>query len=227
MKNDDLSKLSTEQAEHYRKTIKKIESNELVTEAIKLLKDKLPPSLHYHVVEHTYDVISETVLFACAENCSDRDLELLVIAAAYHDTGYIERYYDNEECGVAFFKEMQKKIENDLSVDEVERIATMILDTRVNPDISEPLTTCSDPLSKYLLDGDLGNLGRNDSYQKTNYLLEELRSMNPSFEITEKDFLTSTQTLLIRHKWHSEAAKMLRDAGKKINMHAVKLLRIF
>ena len=46
--------------------------------------------LPYHNVRHAKDVLCEALLFALTEGkLSDHELELLAVAAIYHDAGYV------------------------------------------------------------------------------------------------------------------------------------------
>jgi HD superfamily phosphodiesterase len=79
-------------------------SHPLVSEALQVL-DKLPEGLYYHNKQHTVNVISAAVKCAELDGISSRDLELLAIAAAWHDTGYINRRNQNEIIGADLARE--------------------------------------------------------------------------------------------------------------------------
>jgi HD-GYP domain-containing protein (c-di-GMP phosphodiesterase class II) len=77
-----------------------------VAEALTLL-DNLPDGLVYHTKAHTEDVIRETILFALADGVSDGAIEQQVIAAAWHDIGYLDRKSNNESIAIEYLKKVQ------------------------------------------------------------------------------------------------------------------------
>lgn len=85
-------------------SLDRLMSHPLVSEALQVL-DKLPEGLYYHNKQHTVNVISAAVKCAELDGISSRDLELLAIAAAWHDTGYIIRRNQNEIIGADLARE--------------------------------------------------------------------------------------------------------------------------
>lgn len=65
-----------------------------------LLKDRLSSSFIYHNFDHTSDVVSAVKTLSQQENLSTEELEMLVVAAWFHDTGYIEGFENHEEKSV-------------------------------------------------------------------------------------------------------------------------------
>lgn len=74
-----------------------------------LLKDKLSALYSYHNFNHTFSVVNATKELCEKENVNPDDRELLLIAAWFHDTGYISGYenHENESIRIAskFLKE--------------------------------------------------------------------------------------------------------------------------
>ncbi|WP_417940078.1 Pycsar system effector family protein [Flavobacterium sp. RS13.1] len=74
-----------------------------------LLKDKLSALYSYHNFNHTFSVVNATKELCKKENVNSDDRELLLIAAWFHDTGYIIGYenHENESIRIAsqFLKE--------------------------------------------------------------------------------------------------------------------------
>lgn len=66
----------------------------------KLLKDKLSDSFIYHNFNHTSDVVEAVKILASQENLTEEELEMLVVAAWFHDTGYIDGVENHEENSV-------------------------------------------------------------------------------------------------------------------------------
>lgn len=62
-----------------------------------LLKDKLSNLYSYHNFNHTFTVFTAVKELCKKENVDDEDKEALLIAAWFHDTGYVDGYENHEE----------------------------------------------------------------------------------------------------------------------------------
>jgi predicted metal-dependent HD superfamily phosphohydrolase len=80
-----------------------------------LLKDKLSNLYSYHNFNHTFTVVTAVKELCKKEDVSKDDKELLLVAAWFHDTGYIEGYENHEHESVkiatAFLKEKEQSDE--------------------------------------------------------------------------------------------------------------------
>ncbi|WP_163399384.1 Pycsar system effector family protein [Flavobacterium fluviatile] len=80
-----------------------------------LLKDKLSALYSYHNFNHTQSVVNATKELCEKENVDSGDRELLLIAAWFHDTGYISGYENHETESVkiasGFLKERNQSDE--------------------------------------------------------------------------------------------------------------------
>jgi predicted metal-dependent HD superfamily phosphohydrolase len=74
-----------------------------------LLKDKLSNLYSYHNFNHTFTVVNAVKELCKKEDVSSDDKEMLLVAAWFHDTGYIDGYENHEQESVkiatAFLKE--------------------------------------------------------------------------------------------------------------------------
>ena len=57
-----------------------------------LLQTRIPANYYYHNYGHTLYVLEKVKEIGKQENCTARELELLAVAALWHDTGYIYTY---------------------------------------------------------------------------------------------------------------------------------------
>ena len=62
-----------------------------------LFKDKLPVQVVYHNFDHTLLVVEAVNEIALAENISESDKEILLIAAWFHDVGFVKNHKNHEE----------------------------------------------------------------------------------------------------------------------------------
>lgn len=202
--------LKVEVEKIYQEMIKKPE----VVEALVLL-DQLPENLKYHNKAHTLDVIRETILFTLADGQSGEVIDLEVIAAAWHDVGYVKRYKNNEPVAIELFK--QSKTFQSLSPEDRQKIIDNILDTQLIVDDGKPKLLNSMSNRGYLLDADVSNFGREDYFENSKLIAEELGIDWSNIEARKK-FLTFALELLVNHDWKTRSAKALRQKQKEINI---------
>ena len=77
---------------------------EIQKQVIQELTTRLSPSLTYHNVDHTLDVLKQAELIAGKEGITNKeDLLLIKISAIYHDIGFINLYsgHEEESCRIA------------------------------------------------------------------------------------------------------------------------------
>jgi predicted metal-dependent HD superfamily phosphohydrolase len=95
-----------------------------------LLKDKLSVLYTYHNFNHTVGVVDAVKTLSDTEKLDPLDKEILVVAAWFHDTGYINGCTNHEDasCDIAagFLKE------NGKSEDYIEKVSSLIKATRID-----------------------------------------------------------------------------------------------
>jgi len=74
-----------------------------------LLKDKLSPSYTYHNYAHTQRVVEAAATLANAENITPEQKTALLLAAWFHDTGYIYGAAGHEKKSIGIFDEFAKE----------------------------------------------------------------------------------------------------------------------
>ncbi len=188
----------------------------IIAKAFELL-DKLPKELTYHNKAHTDDVLHEAILFGILDGLNEKELERLAVAASWHDVGFIERKNENEELAVKHFEESLK----DFPLEYGDDIKIMIMDTTVHKTDKGFEIIMSNPISKYLLDADVSNFGREDFWEKRQQIAEE-RDVNWEDIDERREFLQSTLTFIENHNWHSDAAKNYRQEQKAKNIAEMK-----
>ena len=74
----------------------------------KLLKDKLSNLYSYHNFNHTQSVVNATKELCDKEKVSTAERELLIVAAWFHDTGYVNGFENHENESVKIASEFLK-----------------------------------------------------------------------------------------------------------------------
>lgn len=113
----------------------------------------LDPSLFYHSIAHTKDVMQSAERLGGNCGLNESELELLKVAAAFHDSGFLLGYANHEKKGCELVQDLCPGF--GYSAEEVNIICDMIMATKI-PQSPESL------LQQVLCDADLDYLGRED-----------------------------------------------------------------
>ncbi len=118
-----------------------------------LLETQLPARLTYHTLRHTATVAKEARALAAAAALSPADTEALLVAAWFHDTGYLD-VYDGHE-----YRSMERA-DAWLATQNVPAARRQLVQDLIRATHrDEPAET---ELQKLLVDADLSNLARDD-----------------------------------------------------------------
>lgn len=178
---------------------------------VKRMAKELSPDLHYHSIEHTFDVHHSCIELARIEGVDHSDLTLLETAAYFHDSGIIETYDNHEEASVRIAREILPQFgytEQDLNT-----IEYIILKTKL-PQSAITL------LGEILCDSDLDYLGRPDFFMIAQRLRYEWELMGNRYGL--KEWYEMQLRFLRNHKYYTRAARMLRDEGKMKNLAEIE-----
>jgi len=191
-----------------------IDSFPIIATILEKLSQDLPRNLYYHAKSHTDDVLREVVLFALVDGLPVDQMRLLAIAAAFHDAGFIQSPVDNERIGARMAREAMAE-SGEFSEEEIETVSKMILDTRLIETKGGLRQVSTVDLSRYLLDADLSNFGREDFFEKAELQRKELG-------YDRELFLRRTFELINNHRWLTNAAGKLRQQQKAQNIKKLR-----
>ena len=117
------------------------------------LRRNLSPSLLYHGLHHTLDVVQQAGSLARAEGITDtEELALLRTAAYYHDAGFLTTYQGHEEASCALARQVLPDF--GYTPPQLELICQLIMATQM------PQCPGNSHLARILCDADLDYLGR-------------------------------------------------------------------
>ncbi len=168
------------------------------------LREELPPSLTYHSLAHTLDVLDRVATLGAAENVREEELRLLRVAAAYHDAGFLINNRDHERLGCKLVRMELPPL--GFSPAGVKAICGMIRATKVPQ-------APTNRLEAILCDADLDYLGRADFYPIGHLLFQELKT----FRIIEtEEAWNQLQIKFLRnHSYWTATNQQLREAEKQ------------
>ena len=138
---------------------------------INLLKANVPKEYTYHSYEHTLYVLEKSIEIGRYEECGEKELELLGVAALWHDAGYTVTYNDHEEESCRLARKYLP--EYGYSFGEIDIVCGMINATKIPQ-------SPKNKLEEILADADLEYLGSETFLTKSDSLFYELRSRDSS-----------------------------------------------
>lgn len=174
------------------------------------LQKELPAEYTYHSPEHTEDVMYSAVRIAEFLNISTEDTELLKVACAYHDAGFLNTYAGHEEAGCAIAREYLPGF--GFSSQAIDMITGMIMATKI-PQSPQNI------LEQIICDADLDYLGRDDFEPIGTRLYHELKSTG---RIPGWDEWNQLQiSFLSKHTYHTTFSKNFRQSMKENHLHSL------
>jgi len=129
-----------------------------------LFKNKLAPIYVYHNFTHTEEVVESCRKISSKLGINESDLEILLLAAWFHDTGFTVRSDNHEDVSIEIAKNFLK--ENNYSDERAQLVFNCINSTRFP---SSPKNL----IEEILCDADLFHLGTKDYSVKSNLLRME------------------------------------------------------
>lgn len=169
----------------------------------KRLKNELPKYLYYHSTEHIKDVYNAVKQIAASEGVKGENLKLLLIAAMYHDSGFMIQAKNHEKLSCTIVKETLPDF--GFPPEQIKKICGMIMATKIpqNP---------QNHLEEILCDADLDYLGREGFFIIGNHLFEELKTYK--IVNTKRDWNLLQIGFLEQHNYFTKTAIALRKPQK-------------
>jgi len=163
-----------------------------------LLSDQLGEDYLYHNLRHTERVVANVEEIVGAVDVSDKQQENILLAAWFHDTGYINGANNHEEKSCEFARVFLEK-ENRPTA-EIQEICTLILATKRT---HEPTTE----LEKIIRDADSGHLAKKDFRSISEMLRQELRKTDRKTYSPTEWRAMNIEMFRSEHRFYTEYAK--------------------
>lgn len=161
-----------------------------------LFKNELSPKVVYHNYTHTLCVVEAVKEISLAENISASEVEILLLAAWFHDIGYAKGSKNHEENS----KQVAKKylVENGISGEIIENVISCIDATKMP---QKPTTK----LHEIICDADLYHLGSENFNNKANLLRSEWEQFCDKY-LTDIEWLKENNRFFSEHKYFTDFA---------------------
>ncbi len=188
-----------------------------------LFRDKLPGDYVYHNFNHTSTTVKACKKLSKSYNMTSRDYEVLLLAAWFHDTGYINAYLGHEEESV---KIMKAYLQGNYPDDNIKEIEALILSTKFQ-------TVPDGSMQEILHDADYISLGSKNFNMRAELLqIEWERILNKIYtedewaEIQLKFLIdTSFKTEDAVLKYNEQRLENIIQQRKKIEEKQSRLLK--
>jgi uncharacterized membrane-anchored protein YitT (DUF2179 family)/HD superfamily phosphodiesterase len=175
------------------------------------LPNELPAQFHYHNADHTLDVYHSAAAIAKQEDVSEEDTKLLLVAALYHDCGYLIGNKDHELSSCKITREALPQFGyND---EDIEKICTLIMATQLP---QRPANL----LQQIICDADLDYLGRNDFATTGSKLYHEMLAFGTIRN--EEEWNQLQTTFLQNHRYFTVSSLKNRQPKQEENLRALQ-----
>ncbi len=169
--------------------------------------------LYYHQYDHALDVMQRALELWKKEWLDDEKLEILALAALFHDTGFVIQYDKNEPIWAKIAKNYLRAML--YPEDKIATIERLILAT--DPEYTNP----KDILEKIIKDADLDNLWRDDFLEKFNNIQKELEYIK-NIKTKEPNWIHWTIAFLEKQKFSTKTQEQERNEKKQKNIDILK-----
>ncbi|MEN9331473.1 MAG: hypothetical protein RLZZ94_563 [Bacteroidota bacterium] len=174
------------------------------------LEKELPKHFYYHSYAHTVDMHDAAVRIADYENIGGDDKEFVLVAALFHDAGFIINSDDHEMHSCTIAKEFLATY--GYSPTEIELICSLIMATKM------PVSP-KNKLEEIICDADLDYLGRDDFKEIGDLLFRELREGGAIQDLNEWNQMQVR--FLTTHRYFTSFGKTNREGKKQENLRGL------
>jgi len=177
-----------------------------------LLEKGLTADHRYHNLKHTLSVVEASLKLGDHYRLEEEDLEILTLAALFHDAGFTKRYHGHEEVSkeiaANFLKEARyppQKIEKILGCIEVTKLSV------------EPRTL----LQKIIKDADFNNFSNGSYIEKSEKLRHEWKVFC-GLEMEDVECLENNIQFWKKHRFFTGQAQSLFGEEKRASLKILK-----
>jgi predicted metal-dependent HD superfamily phosphohydrolase len=174
-----------------------------------LLTKELSNDFLYHNFSHTQRVVNAIKELIAGENISEVDANVLVLAAWFHDVGYIKGCDNHEESSVRIVTNFLEEYNIDDSI--INTVSRIIRATKMGAE-------ADDVLEKVMRDADCAHLG-NKGFSDVSDLLKEELNLVYNKDYSDSEWIQENiQFLANNHHYHTSYAQGNWQQGKDKNL---------
>lgn len=169
-----------------------------------LLKEGLTEDYHYHDLSHTLSVRDASMIIGRKYQLDDAELEILELAALFHDTGFTKNYEQHEDYSMDIAKAFLNQ--ENYPAEKIQQVLDLIDITRVGT-LPKTLT------QKVLKDADFNTYSR--SYLQNAAALQHEWELFRGVDMTEEEWLENNVKFWSNHEFFTGEAQALFGEEKR------------
>jgi predicted metal-dependent HD superfamily phosphohydrolase len=173
-----------------------------------LLTTQIPPGIVYHDLMHTIEVVEAVKLLTASYEMNSDDLEILLIAAWFHDTGYIKAYTGHEDKSIEIAQEFLKDRQYDQQ--KIDKVSAIINVTKHN----SPVNSLSEQI---IQDADISHIGKKGFNTKSELLRMEFVSCKNT-KFSDEEWIDVNINFISKHDFITDAAKKFFGETRSDNL---------
>jgi predicted metal-dependent HD superfamily phosphohydrolase len=165
--------------------------------ASKTIIEKLPKGMVYHNLEHTLEVVEAANEIGKHSGLSESDMEILLLAAWFHDIGIPNSYNNHEEKSAAIAKDFLEK--NNYPADKISKVTDLILITKMpqNP---------KNLIEEVICDADISHIGKKGFNTRSQLLRAEWEALKNK-KISNLEWLKNNIEFVAGNRFHTKYAR--------------------
>ncbi len=180
--------------------------------AERVLKEEFPEGLVYHGLEHTRNVVNAAKEIGEHTHLSSEEMEIVELAAWFHDLGYKNSISDHEERSVELAQKFLK--EHNLDDDKIVKVMGCIMATKMPQ-------SPTNMLEKIVCDADLLHLSTDKYFEQSSMLKKEIENLSGE-QYSEIDWMDSNKTFFKKHTYFTDYVNEKYADQKQENLKKVK-----
>ncbi len=193
-----------------------ISSEEILIEvkdfAERVLKEEFPEGLVYHGLEHTWNVVSAAKEIGKHSELNEEDLEVVELAAWFHDLGYKSSVSDHEAHSAELAQDFLKK--RKLDDHKIVKVMGCIMATKM-PQSPKNL------IEQVVCDADLLHLSTDKYFEQSSRLKKEIENLSGK-QYSDIDWMDSNKNFFKEHTYFTDYVNEKYAEQKKENLKKVK-----
>jgi len=174
----------------------------------KIQTEEIPQGYLYHNIIHIEEVVEAATEIGQNSGLTEKELELVLLAAWFHDTGLRKAYKEHEEASAEIAREFLLK--HNYPEEDIKAVEANILATRMphNP---------GNLMEKVLSDADLIHLGKKGYNAKCELLRTEWENVQ-GIKFTEIEWIKNNIKFITSNDFHTEYARSKYGERRKANI---------
>lgn len=177
-----------------------------------ILRDQIPADFVYHDHYHTSRVVDAAELIGVESGLTDEELEIVLIAAWFHDTGYRSGCTQHEKESAQIATDFLRAEE--YPEEKIEKVVGCIMATQM-PQMPTNL------LEEVLCDADLHHLACHDYHKMSAKMHSEVEHVKGK-SINDEDWNHMNFNFFKDHEYFTAYGKMYLEPIKKQNLKTIK-----